>query len=109
MEEAQYVEIKEHVPAFENYKAEVRLIEQFFEEKNIEIESTTIIFWNHIITLLERVDEDEQNTTEEPVDRMSDEAQKLTDDFKQFLNSHRPFELTGLEHYLLTIYFEQFK
>lgn len=110
MKETQYNEIKEHVASIDQYSKEVELIEAFFESKDINIEDATVIFWNHLVTLLERVDEDSQNSSEEePADKMSEEAQQLTDEFQAYLHNHRPFYLTDFEHYLLTIYFEQYK
>ncbi|WP_440896588.1 hypothetical protein ACS127_00850 [Amphibacillus sp. Q70] len=110
MKETQYNAIKEHVPAIDNYPKEVQLTEQFCIEKGIAVEQTAVVFWNHIITLLERIDEDDQNSTEQtPAEEMSKQAQELTGDYVDFMNSHRPFDITAFEKYLITIHFEQLK
>lgn len=108
MEATQYEEIEKQVPAIGRYTTEVVNIETFFIEKELDIQKTTPVFWNHVITLLERVDEDEQNSLEtDDVDLMSKEAIQLTEEFIYYLNAKRPFGITEFESYLLTIYFEQ--
>lgn len=107
----QYQEIKQYVPAVDQYSKEVELIESFFAEKDLEIQKTDAVFWNHLITLFERIDKGEQNTDEidASIDEMSAEAQELTTDFVTYMNAHRPFPISQFEHFLLTIYFEQLK
>lgn len=108
MEATQFKEIEEHVPQISEYVKEVEWIERFFEEKELDIKQTTPVFWNHIITLLERVDQNEQNSMEtNDVDKMSAEAEALTEEFAQYIGERRSFEITDFEKFLLTIYFEQ--
>lgn len=108
MEKSKYQTIAEHVPAIHNYEKEVAIVEQFFEEKGLSIQDTTVVFWNHLITLLERIDDQQQNVMEfEGADEMSQEAQQMTDEFSAFMHQHRSFDLTQFEKYLLTLYFEQ--
>ncbi|WP_028273447.1 hypothetical protein [Atopococcus tabaci] len=110
MKAEQYTVIKEHVPDIEKYSKEVGLIEEFFVEKNLQIEKTTPVFWNHVITLMERIDNDEQNDLDlDQTEEMSKTAKELTKDFVDHLNQSRAFETTDFENYLLTIYFEQLK
>src|SRR5699024_1866459 len=108
MEATHYKEIEEHVPQINEYVREVEWIEEFFGEKELDIRQTTPIFGNHIITLLERVDQNEQNSMEtNDVDKMSAEAETLTDEFACYIDERRSFEITDFEKFLLTIYFEQ--
>lgn len=110
MIEKQYQEIKEQVPSIEKYPKEVELIEEYFNKIGVEVEQTTVVFWNHIITLLERIDSDEQNDLEiEQTEVMSKEATVLTDGLIEHLRRFRKFNITSFEKYLLTIYFEQIK
>lgn len=108
MKVAQYKEIEEHVPAIEKYLKEVKVIEAFFKEKELSVENTTPMFWNHIITLLERIDENAQNEIEiSDAEEMSSHAQELTNEFENILNDKRKFDLTEFENYMMTIHFEQ--
>lgn len=108
MKEQHYNEIKEHVPSIVHYQKEVQLIEHFFNEKQLNIEEATPVFWNHVITLFKRIDADEQNHLElDPPEEMSEDAQKLVTEFEEYLDQHRAFDISEFEKYLLTIYFEQ--
>lgn len=110
MIEKQYQEIKEQVPSIEKYPKEIKLIEEYLNTIGVEVEQTTIVFWNHIITLLERIDSDEQNDLEiEQTEVMSQEAVELTEGLREHLRRFRKFDTTSFENYLLTIYFEQIK
>lgn len=108
MEQTQYEEIEKHVPSIKEYADEVNEIVLFFKEKNLNIEKTSPMFWNHVITLLDRVDQGEQNEIElEDSEEMSVYTQQLTADFEKQINQLRTFNLTGFESYMLTIHFEQ--
>lgn len=108
MKESQYQAVAEHVPAIQNYSKEVKSVEQFLEKEGLKVEETTAVFWNHFITLLERIDEGTQNDLEfDGADEMSQAAQQMTAEFADFMNESRPFEVTEFEKYLLTLYFEQ--
>lgn len=108
MDAKQYKEIEAQVPAIAQYAKEVEVIEAFFEAKALKIEETTPIFWNHVLTLFERIDEGVQNEFDmSEVDLMSVEAQKMTDEFEAFVKKERAFDLTAFESYLVSLYFEQ--
>lgn len=108
MDAKQYKEIEAQVPAIRDYDKEVKLIEQFFESQGLKIEETTPIFWNHVLTLFERIDEGVQNEFDmSEVDEMSPAAQKMTQAFEAFMQQERAFALTAFESYLVSLYFEQ--
>lgn len=108
MDAKQYKEVEAQVPTIANYSKEVEVIEAFFEAKALKIEETTPIFWNHILTLFERIDEGVQNEFDlSEVDKMSLGAQEMTDEFEAFMKEERAFELTAFESYLVSLYFEQ--
>jgi len=108
MKPEKFEEIEEHVNAINDYLDEIEYVESFFEKKKMNINDTNVMFWNHLITLFERIDEDDQNNLDlEDVEKPSDEAQLLTKEFEAHLNNYRPFELTKFEKYLMQIHFEQ--
>lgn len=108
MNKKQYKEIEAQVPTIINYTKEVKIIEAFFEKSALKIEETTEIFWNHVLTLFERIDEGEQNEYDmSEVDEMSIEAREMTEKFEVFVGQERAFSLTDFERYLVSLYFEQ--
>lgn len=108
MDAKQYKEIEAQVPTIANYGKEVEQIEAFFNAKALKVEETTPVFWNHVLTLFERIDEGVQNEFDmSEVDVMSAEAQQLTDEFEAFIQHERAFSLTEFESYLVSLYFEQ--
>lgn len=108
MDAKQYKEIEAQVPAIRNYATEVDVIEEFFKTQGLKLEETTPIFWNHVLTLFERIDEGVQNEFDmSEVDLMSLAAQQMTDAFEAFVKAKRAFDLTAFESYLVSLYFEQ--
>lgn len=103
-----YEEIEKHVPNIVNYSEEVEHIKAFFERKGINIEKVPIIFWNHIITLFERIEEGDQNEFDlTDVDELSKEAGGITKEFTSYMQKKHSFKLTEFETYLIKIHFEQ--
>jgi hypothetical protein len=108
MRREKYEEIEEQVPIIVNYPKEVEYVEAFLDTKGLEAEKMTVIFWNHLITLFERVDEGEQNEMDlSDADELSKEAQDLSKEFEVYMQTYRSFELTEFENYLMQIHFEQ--
>lgn len=108
MKKEKLAEIQKHVPATNEFLPEIKYVEIFLKEKNFDINETSVLFWNHFITLLERIDENNQNNFDlEDTEALSTEAKKLTQEFEEYLNRYRSFNLTPFEKYLMEIYFEQ--
>lgn len=98
------------VPKINDYQEEIHYIYKFFENYNIDIHSIPVIFWNHIVTLFERIEKNEQNEMHlDQSVQMSDDAQKFTKEFVEYLNGYTRFSISNFEFYLLTVYFEQIK
>lgn len=108
MDEGKFKEVEKHVPVINQYLEEVQYVEDFINERNLDSDKTTLLFWNHLITLFERVDESDQNNFDlDEVDELSKESEELTKDFEAYINDRRPFDLTAFEHYLMQVHFEQ--
>jgi len=108
MKQEKFEQIEKHVTTINQYLDEVKYVELFLEEKEIDINKTSVMFWNHLITLFERIDENNQNNLDlEDAETTSTEAQLLTQEFENYLDTYRSFNLTEFEKYLMEIYFEQ--
>lgn len=110
MDEEKFKEIEKHVPKINQYLEEVQYVEDFLDEKKLKINKTNLLFWNHLITLFERVDENDQNQFDlDEVDELSKESEKLTRSFETYIHKRRAFDLTEFERYLMQVHFEQIK
>lgn len=108
MKQEIYDEVEIHVPSIIHYSKEVENVEKFLRMKDINPDILSIIFWNHFITLLERIEGGNQNELElTDTEELSKDAQELTKEFVVYMKSHHVFELTEFEEYLIQIHFEQ--
>lgn len=93
----------------DSYHKEISATEDFFQGKGIDAEKLDEIYWNHLLTLFDRIDTHTQNdmpTEEYP--GISLEARSFTEEFVGHLQKHRDFTLTPFESLLLDIYSQKF-
>lgn len=105
MDEIIYKNISENIENISNYTNEIEKTEKFFVSKKINMNSLDEVFWNHLITLFERIDSDEQNDFElDKLDEITDKAKKLLDEYIVEMNKIRNFNINEFEKKLLSIY-----
>lgn len=101
--------LSQYFESIDQYQKEIDLTQEFFRSKNIPIDNLDEIYWNHLLTLLNRVDTNSQNNMEiEELEDISEEATLLTNEFENYLSQHREFTLTPFESMLLNIYSQKF-
>lgn len=108
-------QLKEDLSAFgapvKQYTREIEKVESFLKGNHFLVGLTDRTFWNHILTLLRRVDQNDQN--EMPFDTedigLEERTIHITEDFKKYMAKDRPFCLTDFETKLLQVYFQKMK
>ncbi|MGY3776366.1 hypothetical protein [Helcococcus sueciensis] len=105
MEQSIYKQLSENIENISEYTNEIEKTEEFFLSRKINKETLDEVFWNHLITLLERIDNDEQNDLEmDELDEISKEAKDLLDEYISEMNKIRNFDVNNFEKKLLSIY-----
>lgn len=108
MKTKKYNKLKKDVLSTEVYTSDIQLIEQFLFEKELDTEKTTIFFWNHMISLLKRIDNNHQHSADQHLPpETNKEVIDLTREFTLFMASKRKFNVTPVETYLLSVYLKQ--
>lgn len=108
MRTKKFNKLKNDVLSTEEYTKDIQLIEQFLSEKELDTDKTTILFWNHMVSLLKRIDTNQQHTTDKHLPpETNKEVIGITRSFIFFMASKRKFNITPTETYLLSVYFKQ--
>lgn len=102
-------QLMQYHPNLKQYEKEIVLIEQFFQENGFfeQIEENEV-FWNHMLSLIQRMDEKSLNDMEvdlELKEAYLTQAKTLIDT----LSTVRDVEITEFELFLLGIYFQKFQ
>lgn len=102
------VALEKIFPNLDKYKVEINVTDKFFKDKGISEDKLDQVFWNHMISLWERIDKDEQNDLDiENMEEFSDEANKILEDYILELSKHRNFEINDFEKMLVAIYMQR--
>lgn len=105
MDEKIYKNISENIKNISNYKKEIKITEEFFSSKQVNLRTLDEVFWNHLLTLFERIDLHEQNNLElDQIEEISDEAKNILDEYVIEMNKIRDFNINDFEKMLLSIY-----
>lgn len=103
-----YEKSKEIFPNIDDYEVEIFEIESFLKELNVEEKYLDLVFWNHMISLFERIDTDSQNDMDiEDFDEIHEETKRVTQDLVKRLNVIRQFNITNMENLLINIHIEK--
>lgn len=105
------IELKSLISQIENmekYEIEVKFIDDFLKSENLRVkEASKGFFWNHFVTLFERIDADEMNTLDIDETFVAEQqAIDLTSKLKNELMKIRKFSVTEFEEFLILIYIQ---
>lgn len=100
-----YLALKKYITNIEDFTREIKDIEAFFENQNIDCNRLDLVFWNHMLSLFNRIDQGEQNNLElGAMDEVSKQAEALGYSLIESLKAIRNFELTEMERLLINIH-----
>ncbi|MGI6510669.1 MAG: hypothetical protein ACOX1L_08890 [Erysipelotrichaceae bacterium] len=100
--------LEETFPDLDNYKTEIDITDKFFKDRGISDDKLDQVFWNHMISLWERIDKNEQNDLEiENMEEFSKEAKNLLEEYILEVSKHRNFEINNFEKMLVAIYMQR--
>lgn len=101
--------VKEYFPNIENYSKEINLTEKFFSKIGVDESLMDEVFWNHLLSLLERIDTNIQNSLEfSESDEISEKEKDVVKNYIEEMNLIRNFDITDFEKFLLEIYVKKF-
>lgn len=91
------------------YKKEVSQIEHFLSRNLLKLDTDLApVFWNHMLSLLVRIDANEMNDMEIDDNFVPDaEAVDLTTQLGNELSKIRNFDVTKFEEFLLLLYIQR--
>jgi len=99
--------LKTYFTDFEGFEDEIVIAEDALVEMKEESLLSDEMFWNHYLSLVIRIRNNEQNQMEIDANDMSDESRELSDQFAESLSCLNLGGITAFERYLLAIYFEK--
>lgn len=109
MKELEIISLEQNIATIRNYLNEIECIERFLKSQDLNIgEEDKAVFWNHFVSLFDRVDKNEMNSLEidfsfEP----SVETLLITKLLISELKVLRNFEITEFEEVLIVLYMQK--
>lgn len=105
MEESIYSSLSKNIVNIDNYEREIKETEKFFYSKNIKKSKLDEIFWNHLLSLFERIDSNLQNDLESyKIEGITKESEILLEEYIKYISKIRNFSINNFERMLLNIY-----
>ncbi len=96
--------LKEYHPDIDKFSKFIEITEKFFQEKNLLLKENEELFFNHLISLIKRIEQNSQTDSELiDLNDFSDETKKLTE---KFINKLQ-INITEFEKMLLYIHFQK--
>lgn len=109
MEKKTKEQLQKYHPNLDSYDKEIKVVEDFFTSKGYGLMiETDEVFWNHMISLIQRMDDNSLNEMEVDIEIdeiFYDNANELI----ALLKEVREVTITEFELFLLAIYFQKFK
>lgn len=94
-----------HIKNIEQFNEEIQITEQFFFKKDLNHKVMDEVFWNHILSLINRIDSNEQNDLEVyDMEEIGENAIELMEEYVIEMSRYRKFNVTNFEKMLLSIY-----